>query len=173
MTNAVYLASLVNSTGYNVTLSGASVSSGTGVAFPATQSASSDANTLDDYEEGTFTPTISPGGGSITTVTTGGWYIKVGRSVTIFAYWNVSNAGTASGGWNVGGLPFTILNTGTYGGGSRGFLSIVREDAITGVVYQAFWNNNTTAAAIQRYDGPSPTWTSGYVMITSGTYITT
>jgi hypothetical protein len=173
MTNAVYLASLVNSTGYNVTLSGASVSSGTGVAFPATQSASSNANTLDDYEEGTWTPTLSPGGGSITTVTTGGWYTKVGSSVTIFAYWNVSNAGTASGGWNVGGLPFTILNTGTYGAGSRGFLSIAREDALTGYVYQGFWNNNTTAGALQRYDGPSPPWTSGNVIITSGTYITT
>ena len=33
--------------------------SGAGITFPATQSASTDANTLDDYEEGTFTPTVA------------------------------------------------------------------------------------------------------------------
>jgi hypothetical protein len=143
------------------------------VQFPATQNASSDANTLDDYEEGTWTPTLSPASGSITTLTTGGWYVKVGRSVTIFGYWNVSNAGTASGSWSIGGLPFTILNTGTYGAGSRGALTVLREDALTGYMGQAFWNNNSTSGAIQKYDGPSFTWTSGYVMITSGTYETT
>ena len=38
---------------------GSTSATGTGIAFPATQSASSDANTLDDYEEGTWTPTYS------------------------------------------------------------------------------------------------------------------
>ena len=33
--------------------------SGAGITFPATQSASSDANTLDDYEEGTWTPNMT------------------------------------------------------------------------------------------------------------------
>jgi hypothetical protein len=32
--------------------------SGAGITFPAAQSASSDANTLDDYEEGTWTPNV-------------------------------------------------------------------------------------------------------------------
>jgi hypothetical protein len=36
-----------------------SSASGSGISFPATQSASSDANTLDDYEEGTWTPTVN------------------------------------------------------------------------------------------------------------------
>jgi hypothetical protein len=35
--------------------------SGSGISFPATQSASSDANTLDDYEEGTWTPSVGWG----------------------------------------------------------------------------------------------------------------
>ena len=34
--------------------------------FPATQSASADANTLDDYEEGSFTPTLGGSGNSFT-----------------------------------------------------------------------------------------------------------
>ena len=38
-----------------------------GITFPATQIPSADGNTLDDYEEGTWTPTISSGTGSITT----------------------------------------------------------------------------------------------------------
>lgn len=54
--------------------------SGAGITFPATQSASSNANTLDDYEEGTFTPTqnnfVTTG-----TVTITGRYVKVGSLV--------------------------------------------------------------------------------------------
>ena len=49
----------LNSTGA-LALYGASVSAnGVGITFPATQSASTDANTLDDYEEGTWTPTFN------------------------------------------------------------------------------------------------------------------
>ena len=148
-------------------------SSGAGVSFPATQSASSDANTLDDYEEGTWTPTASPGSGSYTTLTTGGWYVKVGRSVTIFGYWNVVNGGTAGGGWTIGGLPFTVMNTGTYGGGSRGGLVVAREDAATGFLYQITLQNNATNGGMQKYDGTNAPWTTGYVYIMSGTYETT
>jgi len=109
MTNAVYLASLVNSTGYNVTLSGATVSSGTGVAFPATQSASSDANTLDDYEEGTWTPTLTFGGGS-TGITysseRGGAYTRIGRLVYINLRLTLTSKGSSTGDAKITGLPF-------------------------------------------------------------------
>ena len=50
---------------YGLGLGGAIPSSGTGITFPATQSASSNANTLDDYEEGTWTPTVTFGGASV------------------------------------------------------------------------------------------------------------
>jgi len=56
--------------------------SGSGITFPATQSASSDANTLDDYEEGTWTPALSN-----LTVTYGsrtGTYTKIGNRVVVF-----------------------------------------------------------------------------------------
>jgi len=62
-------------------LQGGTLSAGTGIAFPATQSASTDANTLDDYEEGTWTPTQ---GGNLTVVGTfssSGTYTKIGRMV--------------------------------------------------------------------------------------------
>ena len=69
------------------------------------------ANLLDDYEEGTWTPTI---GGSISdpTVTYGttryGGYVKIGRQVTVSV--NVVTTGTFSGGSGgavIKGLPFT------------------------------------------------------------------
>ena len=58
--------------------------SGSGISFPATQSASSDANTLDDYEEGTWTP-VFQGAVNVTGTPTFlyGRYTKVGRLVTI------------------------------------------------------------------------------------------
>ena len=115
-TNAVYLASLVNSTGYNVTLSGATVSSGTGVAFPATQSASSDANTLDDYEEGTHTTTASVSSGSITLSDNTLYYTKIGSLVSIAGLITVSSVSSPGG--NVWfSLPFTVA-TNVYQSGS-------------------------------------------------------
>ena len=63
--------------------------SGSGITFPATQSASSDANTLDDYEEGTWTPTLTSFGGTGLAAT--GYYTKVGRTVT----WLVHITGTS------------------------------------------------------------------------------
>jgi hypothetical protein len=70
---------------------------GTGIAFPAAFSGSSDVNTLDDYEEGTWTPTDASGAG-LAFVTSSGYYTKVGRVVTASAevQWpataNTSNA---------------------------------------------------------------------------------
>jgi len=89
--------------------------SGSGITFPATQSASSDANTLDDYEEGTFTSTVyyntSVTATSFgTTLTITGSYVKVGKMVQVnFPY--ITRDGTF-GGSNVVifnmSLPFTV-----------------------------------------------------------------
>jgi hypothetical protein len=89
--------------------------SGSGITFPATQSASTDANTLDDYEEGTFTPTISYTGGTTGTQTytqQNAKYIKIGKLVTV----NIQLAfqkNTLSGGYldAINTLPFTPSST--------------------------------------------------------------
>jgi hypothetical protein len=82
--------------------------SGAGITFPATQSASSDANTLDDYEEGSFTPAISSGsGGPVVLSTASGQYTKIGNVVNFRLRVTVSNANTAGGSINITGLPFT------------------------------------------------------------------
>jgi hypothetical protein len=58
-----------------------------GISFPATQSAQSDANTLDDYEEGTFTPTQA--NFTVTgTPTLTGRYTKIGRFIHFSATFN-------------------------------------------------------------------------------------
>ena len=67
--------------------------SGSGITFPATASASTDANTLDDYEEGTWTATLTAGTTAPTTpiTTATAKYIKIGRLVTVsFNFDNVN-----------------------------------------------------------------------------------
>jgi hypothetical protein len=54
-----------------------------GITFPATQSASANANTLDDYEEGTWTPSQGAGLTVVGFFTSVGSYVKIGRMVTI------------------------------------------------------------------------------------------
>jgi hypothetical protein len=95
-----------------IALQGATAAtSGVGIKFPASQDPSSDANTLDDYEEGTWTPSYESAGISAVTYGTGrnGYYTKVGRLVTVTI--NImTSAVTVTNGSNVvtiSGLPFT------------------------------------------------------------------
>jgi hypothetical protein len=67
------------------------------------------ANALDDYEEGTWTPGFSFGGGSVgmTYSVQSGYYTKVGDLVTVSCYCVLTNKGTSTGNAAVTGLPFT------------------------------------------------------------------
>lgn len=73
------------------------------IKFPATQNASANVNTLDDYEEGTWTPTV---GGNATYNVQVGSYVKIGRVVYITAKMNINVLGTGSAS-TMSGLPFT------------------------------------------------------------------
>ena len=93
--------------------------SGTGITFPATQDASSNANTLDDYEEGTWTPVFkgTTGDPTVTYTQQSGRYVKIGRMF----YWGVAiRVNTTSGGSGILYIesPVPILSTGsnTWGG---------------------------------------------------------
>jgi hypothetical protein len=84
-----------------------------GVQFPATQVSSADANTLDDYEEGSWTPVIGGDGG-----TSGqaysvqvGRYVKIGKMVIAQFRVQLSTLGTVTGAVQIQGLPFTSENT--------------------------------------------------------------
>ena len=102
--------------GQTLALDSAIPQTGTGITFPATQNASSNANTLDDYEEGTFTPVLGTSNGDTATMSVQeGKYVKVGKIVqfTIQVVWTAKN--TWSFNTRISGLPFTAtLNTGGY-----------------------------------------------------------
>ena len=93
---------------FGIGLGSATPSSGIGITFPAAQSASSDANTLDDYEEGTWTPTVqgTSTAGAATYTTRVGRYTKIGNTVNVMCSLGWS-AHTGSGDTVVAGLPFT------------------------------------------------------------------
>jgi len=81
--------------------------SGAGITFPATQSASTDANTLDDYEEGTWTPTVegTTTAGTATYTVRIGRYTKIGNTLRImFAVEWSGHTGTGT--TKVSGFPF-------------------------------------------------------------------
>jgi hypothetical protein len=83
--------------------------SGSGITFPATQSASSNANTLDDYEEGTFTPVLAFGGNSVGITYSGnnGIYTKIGRNVYYSFGIALTSKGSSTGAATIGGFPYT------------------------------------------------------------------
>jgi hypothetical protein len=116
------LESPATSTNRTITLAdatGTMVVSGTtpslnGITFPATQVASAGANTLDDYEEGTWTPTLI-NNGTVTYVAQFGRYTKIGNVVTIWFYVECSNYSGGSGGLAIGALPFTTGIEGNFG----------------------------------------------------------
>ena len=99
------------------------------------------ANALDDYEEGTFTPTIDVSGvsGTLSVSYAGqtGRYIKVGRTVFFTIDIRLSNfsRGTGTGGIVVGSLPYVPVNTGNHAR-SNGFAHLYN------------WNYSSTAADI-------------------------
>ena len=97
----------------NIGLGGATpTTSGTGITFPATASASTNANTLDDYEEGNFggnsaNDLFVPGTSGTITMGRGNMaYTKIGRICNIRGEINVNSVASPVGGTNIN-LPFT------------------------------------------------------------------
>lgn len=81
--------------------------------FPATQNPSSNPNTLDDYEEGTWTPTFSATGATFAYASQVGRYTKIGNLVVGSFRVALATSGNtlSSNVLSVAGFPFTIENT--------------------------------------------------------------
>jgi hypothetical protein len=109
--NAVYDEMELRAPKASPTISGLLTLSGGQIKFPASQSASSDVNTLDDYEEGTWTPAYTPATGSFKTMTAtvGGTYVKIGKAIFVTGFIMTQNVDVtgASGSLYITGLPFT------------------------------------------------------------------
>ena len=66
------------------------------------------ANALDDYEEGTWTPTVTPSGsGSISITGTSAKYTKIGNQVTVWLKFQISSVSSPTGRIGVSGVPFS------------------------------------------------------------------
>ena len=115
------------------------------ITFPAAQSASADANTLDDYEEGTFTPSQGGGLTVVGTFSSSGVYTKIGRQVTIqvILSGSTSIACAANSGILFGSLPFAVSGQ-AIGGLTNG------NNASTNTTYVAgttMYNNGSAVVA--------------------------
>lgn len=170
-------ATLLGTVGKDLTfaLQGATQSAGTGIAFPATQLASSDANTLDDYEEGTWTPNV---GGNATYSAQTGSYTKVGRLVTVTLDFTISTIGTGNL-YQIVNLPFTASSAphscgsiGYYAGAAQSFtwMSLYVNPNDTRIT---FVGNNAASNVVQQNAGPAAMLQNGTRIICSVTYLTT
>jgi hypothetical protein len=137
----------------NMSIGGATpTTSGTGITFPATQSASSNANTLDDYEEGTWTPSV---GGTSTYTIQKGSYTKVGRLVTVSFDMAINVLGTGNI-YAISGLPFTVGNATSpkqeSGFGANGYFQDLAVSVYSLTFYAEVSNTNiyaiSTSAAL-------------------------
>jgi len=84
---------------------------GNGIDFSATGdgSGTTSSELFDDYEEGTWTPTVTSGG----SVTTGSaTYIKIGRQVTLFVSNQMFSDITTASAITIGGIPYATSSLG-------------------------------------------------------------
>ena len=114
----------------NISIGGATpTTSGSGITFPATASGSTDANTLDDYEEGTWTPILAddPSAGNTATGAFSGFYTKIGRLVTLQATCGtITTTGmTGANTLYIRGLPFAIAGSTQLSAGAANFYNVV------------------------------------------------
>lgn len=143
------------------------------VKFPASQNASADANTLDDYEEGDWTPDPRWGGNNVGMTLDSGYtfgkYTKVGRLVTIQFFVYITNKGSSTGSLTVGGLPFSppkyilvplagFLATGAYCvfpmaavQPSASALTVYRDLIVNAVTQDIYANNDSFGATFSYY----------------------
>jgi len=127
------------------------------IAFPSTANPSSGVNTLDDYEEGTWTPTITFGGANtgITYTRQVGLYAKIGQLVIAQCNIQLSSKGSSTGDARLASLPFTLNAAGSYqAGGNVGYF--INFDAAVNILFftgegntttARIWRQNSTAAA--------------------------
>jgi len=145
LVNAVQGVQVANTLGVGATTPS---TSGAGISFPATQSPSSDVNTLDDYEEGTWTPVVN-GQNQASCI-----YNKIGRLVTLAGDITLSFTGGVQN--TMSGLPFGVNSASQYGNvlpyqqNTAGPLSILVTTASTFNFYngQSGQNNISTGSRL-------------------------
>lgn len=129
------------------------------LAFPTGQNASADPNTLDDYEEGSWTPGITFGGAAVG-VTYGsfnlGRYTKVGRLCVATGTLQLTNKGSSAGVAILTGLPFAAPNANLWASCAVGYAasmtsvvgSVLGLQILNDTKINLFHSNNGNAAQL-------------------------
>jgi hypothetical protein len=143
----------------NIKLSGNVIpASGFGIDFAATAGTGT-SELLDDYEEGTFTPTLTCGtsgtitlNGSQNTLT----YTKVGRVVTVTGYISVTSVSAPLGRLSLASLPFTCANGLQFQAAMSIAAAGLLVTAVTSIVGMVV--NNSTTATIDNFASGTSTY---------------
>lgn len=128
------------------------------LAFPAAQNAANDPNTLDDYEEGTWTPVIEFGNATtgITYTNQDAVYVKIGQLVCAQFHVLLSSKGSATGTASVSGLPFSSESSTSaystivvpYYGGMASIGNGIQALVNPGTTEGTFVTNGATASSV-------------------------
>lgn len=125
------------SKGTSLVLQGGTSTTGCGIAFPSTQVASTDVNTLDDYKEGTFTPNQGAGLTLVGAFSSSGSYVKIGRQVTVYInFGGATTVACSAGGAMCSNLPYSATFPGA-GSGASGAVSSGFTTAVSGTTLYA------------------------------------
>ena len=124
------------------------VADGHGIDFSATSNSGAGSNIaelFDDYEEGTFTPSVAPTSGAFSAVgTVLGFYTKIGRMVHIQCSITITNTGNGSANMDLTGLPFTSASTGPV----HTMMTCARETQVQGQNDEVIMSRDVSAAVI-------------------------
>jgi hypothetical protein len=140
------------------------------ITFPATANPSADANTLDDYEEGTATVTAACGTSGTITLNSGAngdvlHYTKIGQMVFVHGFISVASVSAPVGTLTINGLPFTV--------GQRTAVTVQADSlaagATTSIVARAA--ESGTAIRISKYAAGAAAALAGDVQAGSEFYI--
>ena len=107
------------------------------------------ANKLDDYEEGTWTPSFSGTGYAFSNQS--GTYTKIGRQVFVRCKFQITTVGSNTSSISFTGLPFTASNAIPNGH----FEGVVRESQSNGAMFVAQVTANTAQGGVNSMDGIS------------------
>ena len=139
--------------------SGGTVNIPGGLTLGQSVTSTASSNTLDDYEEGTFTPNWqgTSYGGTTTTTQNYGSYTKIGNTVHIRVYSEISST-TASGSWIMHGLPFSSANALT--GITTGSCMLENFNFSNDHTWVVPYKNSNTSSLYLYASGDSQSWYS-------------
>jgi hypothetical protein len=131
----------------------------------------SDSNTLDDYEEGTWTPRLFKSATEVTSPSSNdGIYRKIGGLIFLSCYFvKPSGTNTTTGNWELKGMPYSLGVSSPFGyqSGSVGYWKMngaYQNPPGSGDQLNR-WQSNSTGILTMYGKGGSDNWTSGNIVV--------